>query len=145
MSPWSPSGGASALNGSAWIMVSAARACWSSSATAIVLQPPRSHSEVRILEGRIAPVVEGADALRPVGMHRRPPVRVHHDRDRLLDRLALAEPHGALRRLDGGGGVAGDLLGHAQRSVEELVLRVDLVDHAEAVGLLGADRVAGHQ
>src|SRR4051794_22108535 len=122
MSPWSASGGASALNGSPWIIVSAARARWRSSATAMFLSllvvglcRGRGRSEVGILEGRVAPVVEGADALDPVGMHGRPPVGVHHDRDGLLDRLSLAEPHGALRRLDGGGGVAGDLLGDPQR------------------------------
>src|SRR4051794_16902548 len=152
MSPWSASGGASALNGSPWIIVSAARARWRSSATAMsfslllsVWAASRGSSEIGILERRIASVVERADSLHPVGMDGRPPVRVHHDRDGLLDRLTLSEPHGALRCLDGGGRVAGDLLGDAQGSVEELVLRVDLVDHAEAVGLLDADRVARHQ
>ena len=48
-------------------------------------------SVVGVLEGRVAVVVEGADALDAVGMHGRAPVRLHHDRDRLLDRLPLAQ------------------------------------------------------
>ena len=53
---------------------------------------------VGILEVGLAAFVEGADALDSIGMDGRAPVRLHHDRDGLLDRLALAHPD---RLLDG--------------------------------------------
>ena len=47
-------------------------------------------SVVGILEVGLAVFVERADALDSVGMDGRAPVRLHHDRDGLLDRFALA-------------------------------------------------------
>src|SRR5207247_10365504 len=55
-----------------------------------------------VLKGRIALVIEGADPLDTIRMHVRAPARLHHDRDRLLDRLSLAHANGALDRLDRG-------------------------------------------
>ena len=55
-------------------------------------------SAVGILEVGLAAFVEGADALDSIGMDGRAPVRLHHDRDGLLDRFALAHPD---RLLDG--------------------------------------------
>ena len=49
-------------------------------------------SVVRGLKGGLAVFVERADAFDAVGMDGRAPVRLHHDRDGLLDRLALAHP-----------------------------------------------------
>src|SRR4051794_27044093 len=110
MSPVRASGAASALNGSPWIIVSAARDCARSSVTLMVsssggtaVRPGSLTSVVGILERRNAVVVEGADAFDPVRVHRRAPVRLHHDRDGLFDRLALAEANGALDRLHCGG------------------------------------------
>ena len=40
------------------------------------------------------------------GMHGRAPVGLHHDRDRLLDRLSLTHAHGSFDRLDRGRRVA---------------------------------------
>src|SRR5215211_2496537 len=101
MSPIRASGGASALKGSPWIIVSAARAFSRSSAKVmlpasswIAAVRPGCASVVGILEGGLPVVVEGADAFDPVRMHRRAPVRLHHDRDGLLDRLALAHSNG---------------------------------------------------
>src|SRR3954447_16040082 len=119
MSVSSASGGASALNGSAWTIVRAAR----ESVT----------SEVSIGELRVAVVVERADALGAVGVHGRAPVGIHHDRDGLLDRLAFAQAHGALDGLHGGGGVAGDLPRDPQGRGPQLAGRVQFVDHAEPV------------
>src|SRR5438034_7664693 len=56
-----------------------------------VVDPRCRASVVGILEGRLAAFVEGADALDAVGMDGRPPMHVHHDRDRLLGRLPFAE------------------------------------------------------
>src|SRR3954447_9420052 len=94
--------GASALNGEALIIVSAARDCSRPSATAMSQPPDRSvgsaggASVVGVLEVRVTAFVEGADSFDAVGMDRRTPVRLHHDRDRLLDRLPFAHPHGPL-------------------------------------------------
>jgi hypothetical protein len=52
----------------------------------------RGASVVGILEVGLAVFVERADALDSVGMDGRAPVRLHHDRDGLLDWLALAHP-----------------------------------------------------
>ena len=60
----------------------------------------RSGSVVGVAEGRVAIFVEGADAFDAIGMHGRAPMRVHHDRDRLLGRLPLAEVHGPFDGLD---------------------------------------------
>src|SRR5215216_5582693 len=98
MSPLRASGGASALKGSWAIITSADRACSRSSATAMA-QSPRV-SVIGVLEGRLAVLVEGADPLDAIGMHGRAPVRLHHDRDRLFDRLPLAHAYGPLDRLD---------------------------------------------
>src|SRR3954464_6094295 len=120
MSPTSASGGASALYGAGLIICSAARARASSSATAMAGPPVAS--VVGVSEGRLATVVERADALDAVGVDGRPPVHVHHGRDRLLGRLAFAEVHRPLDGLDRGGGVAGDLRGDPSRGVEQLRL-----------------------
>ena len=53
-------------------------------------------SVVGVLEDRLAALVEGADAVDAVGMHGRAPVGLHHDRDRLLDRLPVAHVDGPL-------------------------------------------------
>ena len=45
---------------------------------------------VGIGEGGLAVFVERSDAFGAIGMDGRAPVCLHHDRDRLLDRLALA-------------------------------------------------------
>ena len=58
----------------------------------------RAASVVGIGEGGLAIFVERADALDSVGMDGGAPVCLHHDRDGLLDRLALAHPD---RLLDG--------------------------------------------
>src|SRR6266545_4080451 len=110
MSPASACGGASALNGAGWIMFSAARARSRSSITAMS-RPPRCSeidsrrrpSVVGIPEGRLAVVVECADALDAVGMNGRAPVGLHHDRDGLFDRLSLAHADRPLDRLDRSG------------------------------------------
>ena len=47
---------------------------------------------VGIGEGGLAIFIERADAFGAIGMDRRAPVCLHHDRDGLLDRLALADP-----------------------------------------------------
>src|SRR5215203_4777038 len=102
-------------------------------------------SVVGVLEGWLAVVVEGADALNAVWVDGRAPVRLHHDRDRLLDRLPLAHPHGPLHRLDCCRRVARDLRRDPVRGVQQLGLRIDLVDHPQAVGLARGYRIAGHQ
>ena len=56
-------------------------------------------SVVGVLEVGLAAFVERADAFDSIGMDGRTPVRLHHDRDRLLDRLALAHPDRLLDRL----------------------------------------------
>src|SRR5947209_20083070 len=92
MSVSSASGGASALNGSAWIIVSAARSCsslstrstWASSGLVPCLV-------VGVLEIGVSVFVERADALDPVGVDGRTPVRLHHDRDGLFGRLTVTE------------------------------------------------------
>src|SRR5215216_2919954 len=98
MSPFRASGGASALKGSPWIIVSAARACPRSSAKVMLPASswmaavrPDHASVVGILKAGLPVVVEGADAFDPVWMDGRAPVRLHHDRDGLLDRLPLAQ------------------------------------------------------
>src|SRR5215216_176183 len=101
MSPLRASGGASALKGSWAIITSADRACSRSSATAIA-QPPCT-SVIGVLEGRLPVLVEGADPLDAIRMHSRAPVRFHHDRDRLFDRLPLAHANGPFDRLYRGG------------------------------------------
>ncbi len=68
-------------------------------------------SIVGVLKGWFTAFVEGADPLDAVRVNGGAPVRVHHDRDRLLDRLSLAQVHRALDGLNGGRGVAGDLVG----------------------------------
>src|SRR3954454_4168832 len=135
MSPTSASGGASALYGAGLIICSAARARASSSVTAMagppdrrVVHAGRRASVVGVLEGRLAVLVEGADALDAVRMDGRPPVHVHHGRDRLLDRLSLAELDRPLDGLHRRRRVARDLPGDTPRGVHQLVLRVELVD-----------------
>ena len=49
-------------------------------------------SVVGILEVGLAVFVERADAFDSVGMDGGAPVRLHHDRDSLLNRLALTHP-----------------------------------------------------
>jgi hypothetical protein len=60
----------------------------------------RGASVVGILEVGLAVFVERADALDSVGMDGGAPVRLHHDRDGLLDWLALAHPDRLLDCLD---------------------------------------------
>src|SRR3982750_772103 len=144
MSLSSAAGGASALYGIPWIMITAARDCARSSAMAMVLPPARG-SVVGVLEVGVAAVVKGTDSLDAVRVDGGAPVRLHHDRDRLLDRLSLAQAHRALDRLDGGWRVARDVRCDAARRVHQLRLRMKLVDHAEPVGLGGVDRRAGQQ
>src|SRR3954453_17842099 len=105
MSPSSAAGGASALDGIPGIMITPARDCSRSSATAMVLPPARG-SVVGVLELGVAAVVEGPHPLDAVRVDGGAPVRLHHDRDRLLDRLSLAHAHRALDRLDSGWRVA---------------------------------------
>src|SRR3982751_3618616 len=116
MSPPSAAGGASALYGIPWIMITPARDCSSSSVTAMVL-PPGRRLVVGVLEGGVAAVVEGTDSLDAVRVDGGAPVRLHHDRDRLLDRLSLAHAHRALDRLDGRWRVARDVRCDAARCV----------------------------
>jgi hypothetical protein len=59
----------------------------------------RGRSVVGVGEGRLAAFVERTDAFDSVGMDGRAPVRLHHDGDRLLDRLPLAHPDRLLDRL----------------------------------------------
>src|SRR3954452_21310909 len=130
MSPSRAAGGASALYGAGLIITSEARAASRSSAMVMLSQPPWDGvigSEVGVVEHGFAALVEGSDPLDAVGMDRGAPVGVHHDGDRLLDGLPLSELDRALDRLDGCGGVAGDLLGDLVRSVHQSVGSVDLV------------------
>jgi hypothetical protein len=60
--------------------------------------PTGTASVVGIGEGGLAIFVERADAFGAIGMDGGAPVCLHHDRDGLLDRLALAHPD---RLLDG--------------------------------------------
>ena len=60
--------------------------------------PTGAASVVGIGEGGLTIIVERADAFGAIGMDGRAPVCLHHDRDGLLDRLALAHPD---RLLDG--------------------------------------------
>src|SRR3954447_18675597 len=148
MSPTRAAGGASALYGAGLIITNAARVVSRSSVTVMGEPPGRwtdRTSEVGVLEGGIAAVVEGTDPLDAVGVDRRTPVRVHHDRDRLLDRLARAEVDRALDSLDGRRRVADDLVGDPLCGLHQLVGFVELVDHAEPVGLVGGDRVSGEE
>ena len=69
-----------------------------------------SASVVGIGEGGLAVFVERSDALGAIGMDGRAPVCLHHDRDGLLDRLALAHPDRLLDGLYRGGRVARDPL-----------------------------------
>ena len=55
-------------------------------------------SVVGICEGGLAVFVQRSDAFGAIGMDGRAPVCLHHDRDGLLDQLALAQPD---RLLDG--------------------------------------------
>src|SRR4051795_3376616 len=132
MSPSSAAGGASALYGIPWIMITSARDCASSSAMAMVLPPARG-SVVGVLEVGVAAVVEGTDSLDAVRVDCGAPVRLHHDRDRLLDRLSLAHAHCALGPWDGGWRVVGVVRADAARRVHQLRLGRDRVDHAEPV------------
>src|SRR5215218_10881937 len=127
MSPVRASGGASALKGSPWIIVSAARACARSSAKVmfpasswLAAVRPGCASVVGILEGGLPVGVEGADTFDPVWMDSRAPVGLHHDRDGLLDRLPLAHLDGSPDCLHGCGGVAGDLVRDAVRHLHQL-------------------------
>src|SRR5918993_2768962 len=111
MSPTSAAGGASALYGAGLIITSEARAASRSSATVMVLGllgrlRGGGCSEVRVVELGLAALVEGADALDAVGVDRGAPVRVHHDRDGLLDRLSFSQVHRTLDGLHGSRGVA---------------------------------------
>ena len=54
-------------------------------------------------------------------------------------------PNGPLDCLHRRRGVAGDLAGDPVGHLHQLAHGAELVDHAEPVGLLGGDRVAGHQ
>src|SRR4051794_30638558 len=105
MLPTSACGGASALYGAGLIIASAARAdCrWSAtvmrSAFLSVGRARHAASEVGVVEVRVAAVVEGSDSFDPVGVDGRAPVGVHHDRDRLFNRLPFAQVDGALDRL----------------------------------------------
>src|SRR5690349_16745142 len=72
-------------------------------------------SVVGVQELGLTVFVERADALDPVGVYGRAPVRLHHDRYGLLDRLALAQADGPLDRLHRRRGIARDLLGDAVR------------------------------
>src|SRR4051812_38659987 len=98
MSAWRAAGGASALYGAGLIIRSAARAL-SRSLGAVMAEAllttvwlgPVLRLVVGVLERGLPVFVERADPLDPVGMDRRAPVRIHHDRDRLLDRLSLTE------------------------------------------------------
>jgi Na+/melibiose symporter-like transporter len=71
------------------------------------------------MEGRLSTVVECADALNAIGMDRRAPVGFHHDRDRLLDRLPLAQVNSAFHGLDSRRRVACDLLRDPSRRLEQ--------------------------
>src|SRR4051795_3295501 len=122
MSSTSAAGGASALNGIPWIIVSPTRDCSSSSATAMS-HPPVSRwcaSVVGVLKVGVTAVVEGADPLDAVGVDGRAPVGLHHDCDRLFDRLSLTHPRGALHGLHRGRRVARDLLRDTECGVHEL-------------------------
>src|SRR4051812_18064699 len=70
-------------------------------------------SVVGVLEVRVPVVVEGADSLDPVRVHRGAPVGLHHDRDRLLHGLAGTHLDRPLNRLHGRRRIAGDLRGDA--------------------------------
>src|SRR3954468_1483224 len=139
MSPSRAAGGASALYGAGLIITSEARATSRSSATVMGRSPSGRRcgtgSEVGVAEGGFTVVVEGADAFDAVGVDRGAQVRVHHDRDRLLDRLALAQVHRALHGLYGGRGVVGDLVRDLPGRGQKLAGIMELVDHAEPVRL----------
>src|SRR3954470_9830421 len=118
-------------------MTSEARATSRSSATVMLysllgggVTRSVAWSEVRVVEGWLAAVVEGADALDAVRVDGGAPVRVHHDRDRLLDRLAFTQLHRALHRLDRGRGVACDLVRDLVGGGHQPPRFMDLVDHA---------------
>src|SRR5215216_2987252 len=99
MSVVSASAGASALNGSACTIVSWARAASMSSISATGLPFVvrfLGTSVVGVREPGLAILVERADALGAIRVDGRAPVGLHHDRHRLLDRLALAHAHRAL-------------------------------------------------
>src|SRR3954471_19657209 len=109
-SPVRASGGASALNG-AWLIILSCDLVFTRSSVSVMLGTFALGrwwsrcvvaSVVAVLEGGVAALIEGADALDAVRVDRRAPVGLHHDRDRLLDGLSLAELHGALDRLYGG-------------------------------------------
>src|SRR5919107_5296287 len=104
--------GASALNGSSLIMFRAARFAAMASVTVrdMAIAPRwcvlRRGSVVGVLEVWVPVVVEGADSLDPVRVHRGAPVGLHHDRDRLLDGLAGTHLDRPLDGLNGGRRVA---------------------------------------
>src|SRR3954447_722516 len=129
MSASSASGGASALKGRPWIIVSAARSRCRSSAMATV--GLLGLLVVGVLEGWVAVFVKGTDAFHPVGMDCRAPVGFHHDRDGLLGRLTLAQPDGPFHRLNRGRRVARDRLGDPASGIYQRGLRMHLVDHPE--------------
>src|SRR5436189_5577693 len=118
MSPSSAAGGASALYGIPWIMITPARDCSRSSATAMMLPPARG-SVVGVLEVGVAAVVEGTDSIDAVRVDGGAQVRLHHDRDRLIDRLSLAHAQRPLDRLDSGWRVARDVRCDAARHVHQ--------------------------
>src|SRR5689334_21470591 len=72
-------------------------------------------SVVGVQEMGVAVLAERADALDPVRVYGRAPMRLHHDRYGLLDRLALAHADGPFDRLHRRRGVARDLHGDAVR------------------------------
>src|SRR5918993_2935304 len=143
MSVVSASGGASALNGSAWTIVRSTRAASMSSISAKgCLSWSRRWSVVGVRELGVAVLVERTDALGAIGMHGRAPMGFHHDRHGLLDRLPLSQAHRLLDGLHRRGGVRRDLLGDLAGGRQELGRGMQLVDHAEAVGLRGGGGAA---
>src|SRR5829696_6631027 len=105
-------------------MTSCSRACWMSMSMSVVTESSCGSSTcpgmggagsvVRVAEDRITVVVERPDSLDAVGVDRGAPVGLHHDADRLLDRLTLSRPDGVLHGLDRRRGVARDLRSDAQ-------------------------------
>src|SRR5918995_4131076 len=121
MSVASASGGASALNGSAWTIVRPTRAASMSSISAKgCLSWSRGWSVVRVRELGVAVIVERTDALGAVRVHGRAPVGLHHGRHGLLDRLPLPQAHRLLDGLHRGRGVRRDLRGDLAGGRQEL-------------------------
>src|SRR3954462_9205117 len=155
MSPVNASGGASALKGWRWIIVSAERACRRLSSASIVgsssitvvdhLSRQGGSSVVRVLEVRVTVLVEGTDPFHAIWVHGGAPMGLHHDGDRLLDRLPLTHLDSALDRLHRSRRLVGDLLCYGERRRHQLLLGVNLVDHPHPTSLLRCDRVSGHQ